>query len=86
MHEFSHQFPTVWENITKAKAWRKSGELILILLPYCGCFLPIRFPSDGILHHMGNAWVSPSIFHSTGKCSKTLVWGKPAKLVLILFP
>ena len=31
----------------------------------------IRFPCYGILHHVGNAWVSPSIYHILGKCSKT---------------
>ena len=31
----------------------------------------IPIPSYGMLHHMGNAWVSPSISHSTGKCNKT---------------
>ena len=30
----------------------------------------IIFPSCSILHHMGMTWVSPSISHSTGKCSK----------------
>ena len=59
-HEFSHQFPTVMENVTKPIVWRKSGKLIFIL-----------FPSYGIFHHMGNAWVSTSISHSTGKCNKT---------------
>ena len=31
----------------------------------------IRFPSYGMLHHMGNAWVFSSIFHSIGKDSET---------------
>ena len=31
----------------------------------------IRLPSCGILHHMRNAWVSPSILHRTGKSNKT---------------
>ena len=31
----------------------------------------IRFASPGIFHHMVNAWVSPSISHSTGKSNKT---------------
>ena len=46
----------------------------------------MRFPSYGILHHMGNAWASSSISHSTGKCNKTHRRGEPGKLVLILFP
>ena len=28
--------------------------------------------SYGILHHMGNAWVSPSVSHRLGKCNKTI--------------
>ena len=31
----------------------------------------IRFPCYSILHHVGNAWVSPSIYHILGKYSKT---------------
>ena len=34
-----------------------------------GDFSP--YNSHGILHHMGNAWVSPSICHTTGKCNRT---------------
>ena len=34
-------------------------------------FFSIRFPSCSILHHMGNACVSPSISHSTVKLNKT---------------
>ena len=65
MHEFSHKFPTLRENITKPMVWKKSGKLIVILFPQYGCFFPIRFPSYSILRHMGNAWVSQSVSHST---------------------
>ena len=41
-----------------------------------GAFFPIRFPSYGILHHMGNAWFFSSISHSMGKGSKTYQMGK----------
>ena len=51
-----------------------------------GKFFPIRFPSYGILHHMGNAWVSLSISHRRRKCSETHRRGEPGKLELILFP
>ena len=34
------------------------------------CFFPIRFPSYGILHYMGNAWCFVSISHSIGRSSK----------------
>lgn len=30
----------------------------------------IKFPSYGILHHMGNKWVPPSVSHSIRKCSE----------------
>ena len=59
MHGFPHKFLTLRENATKPIIWGKSGKFILILFPWYGCFFPIRFPSYGILQHMGNAWVSP---------------------------
>ena len=86
VHGFPHKFPTVRENAIKPMVWRKSGKLILILFPYYGWFFLIRFQSYGILLHMGNAWVSPSISHSTGKCNKSHRRGEPGKLVLMLFP
>ena len=70
MHGFPHKFPTVWENAKNTMVWGKSGKLIPILFPQYGCFSPIRFPSYGILHHIGNAWVSPSVSHSTRKYNK----------------
>ena len=71
MHGFSHQFPIVQENATKPIIWGGPGKLVLTIFPWYGCFCPIWFPSCGILHYMGNAWVFPSISHSTGKCTKT---------------
>ena len=58
----------------------KSGKLTLILFPECGFFFPVRFLSYGILHYMGNAWVSPSISHSTGKCKKTHRMGRTCEI------
>ena len=86
MHGFPHQFLIVRENATKPFGWGEPGKLVLILFPKYGWFFSIRFPSYGILHHMGNAWASSSISHSTGKCNKTHRRGEPGKLVLILFP
>ena len=37
-------------------------------------------------HHMGNAWVFPSISHSTGKCNKAHCMRRNGKLLLIPFP
>ena len=71
MHGFPHQSLIVRENATKPFVWGEPGKLVLILFPYYGWFFPTRFPSYGILLHMGNAWVSPSISQSTGKCNKT---------------
>ena len=75
MHGFPHKFPTVRENATKLMVRGKPGKSITILFPWHGCFFPIQFPSYGILQHMRNAWVSPSIYHSAGKCYKTLRMG-----------
>ena len=49
----------------------KPGKLLLIFFRYYEWFLPIRFPSYGIFYHMGIAWVSPLISHSTVKRNKT---------------
>ena len=69
MYGLSHQFPIAQEN-AKSILWVELGKLELMFFPQYGCFYPIRFPSYGILHHMGKVWVSPSIFHSMEKCSK----------------
>ena len=45
-------------------------EIVAHTFPVVWVLLSIRFPSCGILHHMGNAWVSASMSHSIGKCSK----------------
>ena len=73
-HWLSNQFAIERENASKHILWVKPGKLLLILFPYYECFFPIQFPSYGILHHMGNAWVSASISYSTGKCNKTYHW------------
>ena len=39
-------------------------------------FFSIRFPSCGILHHIGNTWVFSSISHSMGKGRKIHQMGK----------
>ena len=64
----------------------KSGKLVIILLPQYGYFFPIGFPSSGILHHMGNAWVFPSISHSTGNCNKTHCMGRTQEIGTHTFP
>ena len=56
---FPHKFPTVWENATKPVLWEKSGKSKVIFFPYHGAFIPMRFPSYGILQHIVNVWVSP---------------------------
>ena len=76
MHGFSHQFPIVWENATKPIVWGKPGKLVIILFPQYGYLFPFRFPSYGILHHMGNPWVFLSISHSLEKCNKTYHIGR----------
>ena len=59
-----HQFPILRENATKPIVWGKPGKLVIILFPKYGYFYPIRFPSYGILHYVGNARVFPSISHN----------------------
>ena len=86
MYGFPHKFPTVRENAAKAMAWEKSGKLILILFPQYGCFFFIRFPSYGILQHMGNAWVSHKFPTVWKNATKLVVWGKSGKSITILFP
>ena len=83
---FSHQFPITWENATKPIVWGKPGKLVIILFPQYWQFFPIRFPYFGILHHMGNVWVFPSISHSTGKCNKTYRRGKTWEIGNQTFP
>ena len=52
----------------KAKAWEIGFHTFFHSM---SVFFTIRFPSCGILHHMKNAWASPSISHSTGKSNNT---------------
>ena len=86
MDGFPQQFLKVWENTTKPFILGEPWKLVPILFQQYGCFFSIRFPSCGILHHMGNALVSPSISYRTRNATKLIVWGEPGKLVLILFP
>ena len=67
IHGFPHQFPIAWENAAKSIKLGECGKLVTIFTPTYGYFSSIRFPFYGILYHMGNAWVFPSIFNSTRK-------------------
>ena len=51
-----------------------------------GAFFTIRFPSYGILHHTGYAWVSLSISHTTAKYNKTHGMGKDWETDTHTFP
>ena len=70
MHGFLHQFSLALENAAIFIELGEHGKLVHILSPKYGYISPIRFPSYGILYHMGNASLLPSISNSTGKCSK----------------
>ena len=70
IHGFPHQFPIAWENAAKSIELGKSRKMKPIFSLTYGHSSSIRFPSYGILHQMGNAWFFPSIFNSTGKCSR----------------
>ena len=66
-----------------------NGESLRNWLPYrfhSMSVLSIRFPSCGILNHLGNACVFSSISNVMEKAAKPLEWGKPGKLTPILFP
>ena len=70
LHGFPHQFPIAWENPAKSIGLGEPKKLAPIFSLTYGHFSSIRFPSYGILYHMGNAWFFPAISNSTGKCSK----------------
>ena len=46
----------------------------------------MRLPSYVILHQMGNAWVTPSISQTTGKCNKTNGMGNVWEIDTDTFP
>ena len=62
------------------------GKLVLILFPQQGYISPIRFPPYNILHHMGNAQVSPSISLALENAAKSIELKEPGKFVPILSP
>ena len=65
-----HQFPTAWENAVKSHQMGKSWESVTCIFPVVWVLFTISFPSCGILHHMENARISPSISYSTRKSNK----------------
>ena len=86
MHGFSHQFPIARENATKPIVWEGPRKLVSILFPKYERFFPIWFPSCGILHYMGNAWVFPSISHSMKKSNKIHRMGRTWEIGTHTFP
>ena len=68
MHGNSHQYPISWE-------YGKSLGKPCFFKKY-ECFSSIRFPFYGILYHIGNPWVFPSISHTIRKRSKTHPMGE----------
>ena len=76
MHGFSsqifHSIRKVSETHRMGKTWAIGSHTFSIK---CVAF-SIRFPFCGILHHIGNAWVFSSNFHSKGKFWKTHQMGK----------
>ena len=71
LHGFSHQFPIAWENPAKSIGLGEPKKLAPIFSLTYGHFSSIRFPSYGILYHMGNAWFFPSISNSTQENAAT---------------
>ena len=100
-HGFFHQFPITWEKAAKCIEWEKGicswknpikpipwgepGKLVLKLFHTMGAF-SFRFSSYGILHHMGNARVSPFTSHSIGQCSEIHWIGTAWKIGIHTFP
>ena len=56
------------------------------IFPIVWVILPHTIPSLCILHQMGNAWVSLSICHSTGKYNKTHRMGRTWEIGTPTFP
>ena len=56
MYRFPRQFPKERENSGKSIELGESGKLVPIFAPKYGYFSSIRFPSYGILYHIGNTW------------------------------
>ena len=65
IHGFPHQFPIAWENAAKSIEMGGPRKLVPIFSLRYGHISSIRFPSYGILYHIGNAWLFPSISNST---------------------
>ena len=72
MHGFPHQFPIAWENAAKSIKLGELGRLVPIFPLKYGYFSSIRFPSYGILYHMKNAWLFPSI--AWENTAKSTLW------------
>ena len=69
MHGSSYKFSIVWENATN---W-EIGTLTFLKVWVA---FSIRFPSCGILHCMGRAWVFSSNSHMMRKYNKTHYMGE----------
>ena len=74
MHDFPHQFPIAWKNAVKSIKFGEPGKLVPIFSPTYGYISSIRFQSFGILYHMENAWLFPSISNTTENAAKSTRW------------
>ena len=84
MHGFPINFPHYGKD-NKTHCIGRTWKIGTHTFPIVWMLFPIRYQSYGILHHMRNAWVSPSIFHSTGKFNKIHRFNKINAHGLILF-
>ena len=70
-----------WEDAVKfTLGWRPEIKIPISLPKYgysesMATFFP-SFPDYGILYHIKNAWVFPSISHNIGECSKIRPMGR----------
>ena len=70
MHGFSHLISHSIRKISKTHRMGKPWEISSHISFIKWVFFSIRFPSCGILHHLGNTWIFSANFHSMGKDRK----------------
>ena len=83
---FLHQLPIASENGAKPMKWGEAWGVDTHTFSVVWMLFSIKVPSCGILHHMGNAWVSPPVSHCTRKCNKVHRMGRTWEIGTHTFP
>ena len=81
MHGFSYKISNSIRKGSKTHRMGNAQEVGFHTFSIKCVVFSIRFPSCGILHHMGNAWVFSPISLSIGKGRKIHQFGKALKIV-----